>query len=71
MNYAEQTEKSDLSCEGCCFNRELFTTKYKEKGKEWVAVGRESKHQWACYAPSEEPYKSCKERHVIFTLKTD
>lgn len=69
MNYIQEPEKSDLSCEGCVFNKELFTSKYKLISGKYVQVGKESKHQSGCYAPFQEPYMSCKKNHIIF--KTD
>lgn len=35
MTYDEVQEKSDLSCEGCCFNKEIK----KPKVKKGVVVG--------------------------------
>lgn len=68
MKYTELTEKSDLSCEGCCFNREIFITKYDKKGGKYIPKSKESKHQWSCEAPFREPFNSCKARHVIFQI---
>lgn len=64
MTYDEVQEKSDLSCEGCCFNKEIK----KPKMKKGVVIGYVSTGQSGCYAPSYEPFKGCKDRHVIFKV---
>lgn len=66
MEYEQIPEASDLSCEGCFFNRELFAPVYVKSGRTLIQKGSVSKHKWACFSPSTEPFSSCKERHVIF-----
>ena len=67
MTYNEVPEKSDLSCEGCCFNKEFK----KPKMKKGVIVGYASTGQSGCYAPFYEPFTGCKKRHVIFKVTKD
>lgn len=62
MMYDEVPEKSDLSCEGCFFSKEII----KPKVKKDVIIGSEHTGKWACYAKWEEPFISCKKNHVIF-----
>ncbi len=62
MTYIEVPEKSDLSCEGCSFSKEIM----KPKIKKGVVIGKEHTGKWGCFAPWEEPYMSCKKNHVIF-----
>lgn len=63
--YIQEPEKSDLSCSGCCFNRELSKLIVK-KGQ---TLGSTGSGQWACYSPPEEPFASCKKNHIIFVKK--
>lgn len=63
--YRQEPEKSDLSCLGCCFNKELA----KLITKKGQIVGSTGSGLWACYSPSVEPYSSCKKNHIIFVKK--
>ena len=64
MTYDEIQEKSYLSCEGCCFNKEIK----KPKANKGVVVEYVSTGQSGCYAPFYEPFTGFKKRHVIFKV---
>ena len=69
MAYTEQPQKSDLSCEGCVFNRQVFRKKLVKDphNARQKVLKDEPTGNYGCYAPKGEPYRSCMERGVIFT----
>ena len=68
MKYSEQPQRSGLSCEGCVFSRQVFKKvlvrdayNHKRKVVKDMPTGN-----YGCYSPDTEPYRSCREREVIF-----
>lgn len=67
MEYEQIPEESDLSCKGCFFNREITKKTYKKQKKgDYVLQKDEHTDKYGCYAPFEEPFLSCKKKHIIF-----
>lgn len=66
MEYKEVGEKSDMSCEGCCFEMVEYKARYEKRGKRSVQVGKKPTGRTGCVSPNGEPFVSCKERRVIF-----
>ena len=67
--YTEQPQKSDLSCEGCVFHKQVFRKKLVKdpnNPRRKILID-EPTGNYGCYAPKGEPYRSCMERGVIFT----
>lgn len=62
MTYNEVPEKSDLSCEGCCFSKEIM----KPVTRKGAIAKKVGSGQWGCFAPLKEPFMSCKKNHTIF-----
>lgn len=70
MEYEQIPEPCDLSCKGCFFNREVIRDVYKkQKNGSYTLQSRKPTGNFGCYAPSEPPFKGCKERRVIFKEK--
>lgn len=72
-NYIEMIKKSELSCEGCAFLKQIFKKKQVKdpKNPKKKIIVDEPTGDFGCYAPKGEPYASCMERGVIFTQGRD
>lgn len=66
MEYIEAKEKSDMSCEGCCFEMKEYKARYTKQGRKTVLVGKTLTGRTGCISPKGEPFVSCKERRVVF-----